>query len=284
MRVFVTGVEGFLAHALLPLLTSRHEIEGMDKEEGGVTNPDYVRSRFTAFAPDLVVHLAAFTAVDACESKPGAELAAQIHEQGSKIVADEANRVGASVLGMSTDYVFDGSLNRPYLEGDPPNPLNVYGMTKWKGELALQSAHRWGIVRSAWFFGPNRPNFVRTILKLMDERGDVEVVDDQVGSPTYTRDLAGALAALIEAQAEGLYHVTNAGEASWFDLAREAARVTGRNHERIRPAKTSQVPRPAVRPPYSVLDCRHVADTHGVRLPNWRDALAAYIEEEDTLH
>jgi dTDP-4-dehydrorhamnose reductase len=282
VRVFVTGNEGFLADAFMPLLSARHVVVGMDKEQGGVINEEYVRSRMDAFSPELIVHLAAYTAVDACETDPGRELASRVHETGSTIVARQANRVGARVLGISTDYVFDGALNRPYREEDPPNPLSVYGKTKLAGELALQSAERWLIVRSAWFFGPLRPNFVKTILGLMDAKGDVEVVDDQIGSPTYTRDLAEGLLTLIEANAEGLYHLTNGGDASWFDLAREAARITGRNEERIRPATTSQVSRPAPRPPYSVLDSSRAATAHGVRLRHWRDALAAYLEEEDT--
>jgi dTDP-4-dehydrorhamnose reductase len=153
----------------------------------------------------------------------------------------------------------------------------VYGKSKLEGEKELFANARSAVVRTAWLYGNGGRNFVDTILLALDERGNLEVVNDQVGSPTYVADLSGALAALLQGRAEGLYHVANQGEASWFDLAREAARLTGRMPERIRPATTAEVPRPAKRPAHSVLDCRRVAKEHGIALRPWREALADYL-------
>jgi dTDP-4-dehydrorhamnose reductase len=278
VRVFVTGWNGLLGAALVPAVRAGHEVEGFGIEDGDVTDSGYVRSRLERFRPDAVLHLAAWTAVDACEVEP--DRAFRVNGDGSRVVAEEAHRVGASVMAVSTDYVFDGTSNRPYRESDPTSPQSVYGKSKLAGEKEVRTKAPWAIVRTAWLYGPGGRNFVDTILAALDDRGAVEVVDDQVGSPTYAPDLAGGLVTLLEARAQGLYHLANAGEASWFDLAREAARLSGRAPERIRPATTAEVSRPAPRPPYSVLDCSHVADTHSLRLRHWRDALAAYLSDD----
>jgi dTDP-4-dehydrorhamnose reductase len=275
VRVFVTGWNGLLGNALLPRLRAAHEVDGFGVEDGEVTDPAYVRKRLDAFHPEAVLHLAAWTAVDACEADP--DRAFRVNAEGSRVVATEATRVGARVIGVSTDYVFDGEQTRPYTEDDVPSPKSVYGKSKLAGENEVRTAAHWAIVRTAWLYGEGGRNFVDTILTALDERGNLEVVNDQVGSPTYAGDLSQALITLLEVRAEGLYHVANLGEASWFDLAREAARLTGRHPERIRPATTAEVPRPAPRPAYSVLDCRRVTAAQGLRLRPWRDALADYL-------
>jgi dTDP-4-dehydrorhamnose reductase len=280
MRVFVTGWNGLLGKAVVPLLESTHDVDGFGIEDGEVTDVDYVRKRLEPFRPETVLHLAAWTAVDACEADP--DRAFRVNQEGSRVVAREAERLGAKVIALSTDYVFDGNATRPYTEDDVPSPQSVYGKSKLAGEEEVRKMAHSAILRTAWLYGEGGRNFVDTILTALDERGNLEVVNDQIGSPTYTHDLAEALSTLVEARAEGLYHVANGGEASWFDLAREAARITGRNPERIRPATTSQVSRPAPRPSYSVLDCTRVANSYGVRLRPWREALATYLEEEDT--
>ena len=278
MRLFVTGWNGLLGRSLVPRLMAQHSVDGFGVEDGDVADSAFVRDRFLRFRPETVLHLAAWTAVDACESDP--DRAFHVNATGSRVVAEEASRAGASVVAISTDYVFDGELGRPYTEEDVPSPLGVYGESKLKGEEEVRKIARWAILRTAWLYGPGGRNFVDTILTGMDERGTVEVVDDQVGSPTSADDLSPAILTLLDARAEGLYHVANAGRASWFDLAREAARLTGRATERIRPARTDQVPRAARRPAYSVLDCGRVADRYGIRLRPWQDALAAYLAEK----
>lgn len=278
MRVFVTGWNGLLGRSLVPRLTAQHSVDGFGVEDGDVADPVFVRDRFLRFRPETVLHLAAWTAVDACESDP--DRAFRVNAAGSRVVAEEASRAGASVVAISTDYVFDGEQGRPYTEEDAPSPRSVYGKSKLKGEAEVRKIARWAILRTAWLYGPGGRNFVDTILAGMDERGTVEVVDDQVGSPTSADDLSSAILTLLDARAEGLYHVANAGRASWFDLAREAARLTGRAPERIRPARTDQVPRAARRPAYSVLDCGRVAERYGIRLRPWQDALAAYLAQK----
>jgi len=275
MRVFVTGWNGLLGTSLVPLLRHAHDVDGFGVEDGEVTDLQFVRARFERFKPDAVFHLAAWTAVDACEAEP--DKAFRVNGEGSRVVANEAARLNARVIAVSTDYVFDGEGTRPYTEDDAPAPKSVYGKSKLSGEEAVAGVADWAIVRTAWLYGGGGRNFVDTILTALDERGNLEVVNDQVGSPTYAQDLSGALVTLLEAGAQGLYHVANVGEASWFDLAREAATLTGRNPERIRPATTAQVPRPAPRPAYSVLDCTRAATRHGIRLRPWRNALADYL-------
>ena len=275
MRVFVTGWNGLLGTNLVPLIRRTHEVDGFGVEDGEVTDPDFVRERFERFRPDAVLHLAAWTAVDACEADP--DRAFRVNGEGSRVVAGEAERLGAGVIAISTDYVFDGAAQRPYREDDPTSPQSVYGKSKLEGEGEVRRLARGVVVRTAWLYGAGGRNFVDTILTAMDERGNLEVVNDQLGSPTYAADLSQALVTLLEARAQGLYHVANTGEASWFDLAREAARLTGRAPERIRPATTALVPRPARRPAYSVLDCSRVAGDYGIRLRHWREALADYL-------
>jgi dTDP-4-dehydrorhamnose reductase len=275
MRVFVTGWNGLLGNALIPLLRPGHDVDGFGVEDGEVTDVAYVRQRLDQFRPETVLHLAAWTAVDACEADPNR--AFHVNAYGSRVVATEAARVEAHVMAVSTDYVFDGEQTRPYTEDDVPSPQSVYGKSKLAGEEEVRGIAHWAIVRTAWLYGGGGRNFVDTILTALDERGNLEVVNDQLGSPTYAGDLSQALVTLLEARAEGLYHVANRGEASWFDLAREAARLTGRHPERIRPATTAEVPRPARRPAYSVLDCERVATTHGLKLRPWREALADYL-------
>lgn len=277
MRVYVTGWDGLLGSALVPALRAGgHEVAGMGVNDADITDAAFLRERLGAFRPDAVVHLAAMTAVDRCESEP--EEAFRVNESGSRVAAAEAARVGAAVLALSTDYVFDGAARRPYREDDAPAPLGVYGRSKLAGERAIaEAAGRWAIVRSAWLYGAGGRNFVDTILALAAERETLSVVDDQTGSPTLVSDLARGLAVLVEGRAEGLLHLANAGSATWCGLAREAMRLAGANPERIRPATTSEVARPAPRPVYSVLDCARARDRYGVALRPWRDALADYL-------
>ena len=275
MRVFVTGWNGLLGSALLPRLRRAHDVDGFGVDEGEITDIPYVRARLEGFRPEAVFHLAAWTAVDACEADP--DQAFRVNGEGSRVVALEAARLNARVISISTDYVFDGEAGRPYTEDDVPAPASVYGKSKLQGEKEVLAIAHSTVVRTAWLYGSGGRNFVNTILTALDERGTLEVVNDQIGSPTYAADLSEALVTLLEARAQGLYHVANAGEASWFDLAREAARVTGRHPERIRPATTAQVARPAPRPSYSVLDIHRVAERHGIRPRDWRHALAEYL-------
>ncbi len=276
MRIFVTGWDGLLGSALVPLLRESHEVAGMGIADGDIADPNLVRSRLDAFRPDVVVHLAAMTAVDACESAE--EEAFRVNAEGSRLVAAEAERRGARVLALSSDYVFAGTKGTPYAEDDPVGPLSVYGRSKLAGEEGIAGASTdWAVVRSAWLYGGGGRNFVDTILGLLETRETVSVVSDQIGSPTYASDLAAGIAALVAARARGIYHVVNAGRASWFDLAREAARLAGLDPERVRPVDTEAAGRPAPRPRFSVLDAARARERHGVDLRPWPRALAAYL-------
>lgn len=276
MRVLVTGWDGLLGTSLVRLLQERHEVVGIGVADGEISDVSFVRSRLEAFDPDAVVHLAAMTAVDACEGEEAD--AFRINAEGSRVVAAEAERSNASVLALSTDYVFDGKKATPYGEEDPPRPLSVYGRSKLAGEEAVRAAAtRWAVVRSAWLFGPGGRNFVSTVLDLLASRPVVHVVRDQVGSPTYSLDLAKALVTLVERRARGTYHVVNRGSASWFDLARAAAEAAGLDPERVQPTRTKEMPRPALRPAYSVLDAARVRERHGIELRPWREALREYV-------
>jgi dTDP-4-dehydrorhamnose reductase len=277
VRVYVTGWDGLLGSALVPALRAGgHEVAGMSIADADITDAAFLRDRLGAFRPDTVIHLAALTAVDRCESEP--EEAFRVNEVGSRVVAEEANRVNAAVFALSTDYVFDGAKGSPYTEDDATAPLSVYGRSKLAGEDAVRAgASRWTIVRSAWLYGAAGRNFVDTILDVAARQETLAVVDDQTGSPTYVADLAGGLASLVGARAQGLLHLANAGSATWFDLAREALRLTGGDPAKVRRATTAELGRPAPRPPHSALDCARAQARHGVTLRPWRDALADYL-------
>jgi dTDP-4-dehydrorhamnose reductase len=277
VRIFVTGWNGLVGSSLVPLLQARHAVEGSGVEDADIGDRDYLRNRLDSFRPDLVVHLAAMTQVDRCEAE--VDEAFRVNAEGSRVVATEAERVEAAVLSLSTDYVFDGSSERPYRETDDPRPLSVYGRSKHAGEEAVRgAATKWTIVRSAWLFGRGGANFVTAILGALETRDTVRVVDDQRGSPTYAHDLAHGISTLIERRARGLYHLVNAGTATWFELAREAARLQGLDPDRVHPAGTEEIGRPAPRPAYSVLAAELAAERFGVSLRPWPEALGEYLQ------
>lgn len=277
MRVFVTGWDGLLGTALVPRLRAGHEVDGCGVADGDIADRVHVRGRFRAFRPDLVIHLAAMTAVDGCEAEE--DLAFRVNAEGSRVAAAEAEAVDAAILAVSTDYVFDGTKGAPYTEDDEPRPLGVYGRSKYAGEEAIRTAAvRWAVVRSAWLYGAGGRNFVDTLAGLLERGERIPVVADQTGSPTYVDDLAEGLTAMVPKRPRGLYHLVNAGQASWCDLARETARLLGRDPETIVPATTAEIGRPAPRPAYSVLDAGRARERFGVELRPWRDALAAYLK------
>jgi dTDP-4-dehydrorhamnose reductase len=265
VRIFVTGWNGLLGSTLVPVLGKKHEVEGFGIDDGDVSDEAFVRSRLEAFGPDVVIHLAAMTEVDACESRE--EEVFRVNEEGSR---------------LSTDYVFDGVKKTPYNEDDPPGPLGVYGRSKLAGEEAVKAqASRWTVVRSAWLYGEGGRNFVDTMAELLVACDIVYVVNDQIGSPTYARDLAQGIETLVEEEARGVIHVVNPGEVSWFDLARETARLVGQDPSRVHPASTAEVGRPAPRPAYSVLDTARAEEAYGLRLRSWQEALAYYLKSRD---
>jgi len=286
-RWVVTGAGGQLGSCLVARLRAKPglQVQGFERSQLDVTDGAALRAALRAFpggAPDVVVNAAALTHVDRCETEPALAEAANALAPG--VLAEECRALGARLVHVSTDYVFDGAGQRPYREDDPTGPRSVYGRTKLEGERRVRAALPGALViRTAWVFGPGR-NFVRTMLEAADRalRGGgpaLRVVDDQRGSPTYSDDLAGALIGLVEAGGAGTYHVANAGIATWWELARAAIDDWGHPELPIAKVRTEEFPRPAPRPAWSVLDSGRAARL-GIRVRPWREALRAYLHSD----
>jgi dTDP-4-dehydrorhamnose reductase len=273
LRVVVTGAGGQLGRALGAALEA-HDAILLPREALDVTDPAGVEGVLRSAAPDAIVHTAAWTDVDGCELDP--ERARLVNTLGTQNICDAAGK--AFVVVVSTDYVFDGSSSRAYVETDEPNPIQVYGTTKREAErVALASGARVAIARSAWLYGAGGTNFVASIARAL-RKGPVDVVTDQVGSPTSCDDLARALALLVEAQAAGVFHVVNVGSVSRFDLAQHVAACLEISKDMVRPIATAQAPvRPARRPPYAPLDGSAWREAGFDELPAWDDALRRAI-------
>ena len=254
MRILVTGSRGQLGTELMDLLGAQdhHEVLGVDLPDHDLTDRDHVLGLITSWEPDAVIHGAAFTAVDACEEQ--VETAYTVNCAATRFVADGARRVGAHVVYVSTDYVFDGTKDSPYVEWDRPNPQSVYGRTKLGGESEIDPG--WSIARTSWVCGYHGNNMVKTLLRLAGERETLSFVDDQIGHPTFAQDLARMLAKLAVERVPGVFHTTNQGAVSWYGFARAVFAAAGHDPDRISPITTADLdpPRPAPRPANSVLD------------------------------
>jgi dTDP-4-dehydrorhamnose reductase len=276
MRLLVTGSAGMLGRAVAEAAARRgHDVVALPRAELDVTDADAVTRALAAAAPRAVVNCAGFTEVDAAEAAEAAAL--RVNGEGAGNVARAGARAGARVVHVSTDYVFDGAKRTPWTESDPVGPLQAYGRTKLAGERAVAAAapdH--AIVRAGWLFGAGGRNFADTMLRLLAERNEVEVVADQAGHPTWTGHLAPALVEVAERDGDtGVLHATGPGACTWFDFATEIARRTGAA-ARVVTTTTERLPRPARRPAYSVLGTEHEP---GVVLPSWEDGLTAYLAE-----
>jgi dTDP-4-dehydrorhamnose reductase len=239
---------------------------------GDLRHPEQVAQTVLTLRPDVIVNAAAHTAVDKAESEP--ELARTLNATAPGAIAQAAQEVGALMVHYSTDYVFDGSGERPWQEDDATGPLSVYGRTKLEGEQLVQAAGAdHAIVRTAWLFGPGGRNFVDTMRRLGAERDELQVVADQIGCPTYTGHLAEALLTIAEHRLTGIHHAAGGGACSWFDLALATFEATG-TRVRVTPVTTEAFPRPAARPAWSVLGSER---PDAVRLPDWREGLRAHL-------
>ncbi len=254
MRIVVTGSNGQLGTEVMDLLgrSDHHEVLGLDLPGHDLTDRDHVLGVLTSFEPDLILHGAAFTAVDVCEEQ--VETAYRVNCAATRFVADGARRVGAHVVYVSTDYVFDGTKPTPYVEWDRPNPQSVYGRTKLGGESEIDPG--WTIARTSWVCGRHGNNMVKTLLRLADERDTLSFVDDQIGHPTFAQDLAAMVVKLGLERVPGVFHTTNQGAVSWYGFARAVFAAAGHDPDRISPITTAELdpPRPAPRPANSVLD------------------------------
>ena len=278
MKVLVTGYAGQLGFDTVRELEARGvECRGVDLEDFNLTDAKAVKDYVQSYRPDAVVHCAAYTGVDRAESQP--EVCAAVNGMGTLNVARAALSVGAKMVYISTDYVFSGAGDAPWEEDDPYGPLNVYGMSKVQGEDAVRSLMtRFFILRSSWVFGKNGNNFVRTMLRLGREKKEIRVVCDQVGSPTYSRDLARVICDLLPTEKYGIYHVRNEGYISWYDFACMIMEKAGL-HCRVIPVPPSEYPTPARRPLNSRLSGARLIAA-GIRpMPSVGDALDRYLEE-----
>jgi len=228
-------------------------------------------------SPQLVIHTAAYTDVDGCEQHP--DRAHKVNAIGTQNIALACARLDATMVYISTDFVFNGRKGRPYIEFDAPDPLSVYARSKLAGEQYVRALlKKWFIVRTSWLFGKNGKNFVETILRLAGERDELSVVNDQIGSPTFAGDLVPEMARLIATEAYGIYHLSNNGACSWFDYARKILELAHVENVRVVPISTETLGRPAVRPAYSVLRNYCMELTIGDRMRSWEEGLAAYLE------
>ncbi|HPQ68184.1 MAG TPA: dTDP-4-dehydrorhamnose reductase [bacterium] len=281
MKVLVTGAEGMLGRDLVAALTGAHEAIGIDIAQCDLTDAAAVDACLQEIAPVWVINCAAYTAVDKAESEP--ELAQRINGDAPGNLARACRAHGARLLHLSTDYVFDGTKDAPYLPDDPPRPLGAYGRSKFAGEQAVRAelGDDAAIVRTAWLYGPHGHNFVKAIMRQVEAGKPLRVVDDQYGAPTYTGHLAQALIAAIEHDLRGTHHATNAGWCTWCDFARAICDLSGHVDWEIAPLTAAQLALPAPRPTNSRLDTSSMAAATGHTPPPWHEGLIAYLVREN---
>ena len=278
MKVLVTGVKGQLGYDVVKECEKRNiEAIGVDVEEMDITDASKVEEVIKSSNVDAVIHCAAWTAVDKAEDE--VELCTKVNVDGTRNIAKVCKELSIKMMYISTDYVFDGQGEQLWNEYDQRNPLNVYGKTKCEGEMAVEElVEKRFIVRIAWVFGVNGNNFIKTMLRLGKERGAVSVVSDQIGSPTYTYDLARLLVDMIETDKYGIYHATNEGLCSWYEFACEIFKQANLEVE-VTPVNSSQFPTKAKRPFNSRMSKTELDKNGFKRLPTWQDALSRYLKE-----
>ena len=277
MKILITGANGQLGHELVrATIAAGHEVVATSHETLDITDKTAVEAVMTETRPDVVIHAAAWTAVDACESDPGKAML--VNGTATKYVADAAHAVGAHVVYISTDYVFDGSKSSPYEEDDAPNPQSVYGSSKLVGERALGASD--AIVRIAWVCGFYGSNMVKTILRLA-EQPQLKFVDDQIGNPTFADDAAAMIVRIAIEKRSGTWHVTNQGDVSWYEFAREVLIAGGFDPNKVAPIKTHELqpPRPAKRPFNSVLNNTSLRNAGIALLPDFRIPLKRLVSQ-----
>jgi len=290
-RILVFGCIGQVGWELRHKLACLGPVTAIDYPQIDLSKPDSIRATVRAAQPAVIVNAAAYTAVDKAESEP--ELAMAINGTAPGVIAEEAKRLGSLLVHYSTDYVFDGAKQCPYVETDAPNPINVYGKTKLAGDQAIQAVGGdFLVLRTSWVYGARGSNFLLTMLRLAKEKPELRIVDDQIGAPTSSECIAQAtadiLAQLLAAaggglgECSGIYNLTSAGETSWFGFAKallaQSAAAFGFTVPSLIPIRTSDYPRPARRPANSRLSCQRLAKTFGIAMPPWEDALSLVLE------
>jgi dTDP-4-dehydrorhamnose reductase len=278
-RILVIGAKGMLGRDLMGILYSsfpKDEVIGWDIEEMDIQKENESMKKIEKLRPEIVIHVAAYTDVDGCELDQ--KKAFSVNAEGTKHVALAASRCCAKMVYLSTDYIFDGKKGKPYLESDPPHPLNVYGHSKLKGERYVQEAVKDHlIVRTQWLYGPFGKNFVDSILQQAREKRTLSIVNDQMGSPTYTADLARAISELIQFEARGIFHVANSDFCTWYTFGQAILKLSGVNRAKVLPISSKALGRPAARPSYSVLNCQKLKKETGLTMRSWPEALKDYL-------
>ncbi len=284
MRILITGANGQLGTELqLALADGHHEVLGVDLDTCDITDRDQILSAITGWSPDLILHGAAFTAVDLCEAQP--DTAYAVTSLATRFLADGARRVGAHVVYVSTDYVFDGTKIGPYVEWDTPAPTSVYGSSKLGGELEIDPS--WTIARTSWVCSAHGNNMVKTVLKVAAERDELTFVSDQVGHPTFASDLAAKLIQLGVARVPGVHHVTNQGAVSWYEFVQDILEAGGHSRNKVKPISTDTflAGRPADAPPMATRPANSVLDNFALRasglgeLRDFREPLAEVVAQ-----
>ncbi|HPI92082.1 MAG TPA: dTDP-4-dehydrorhamnose reductase [Deltaproteobacteria bacterium] len=282
MKILVTGAGGMLGHDVVQTLEMQgHEVWGTDvassEEKLDITKPDQIRYAIASFRPEWIVNCAAYTNVDGAEEHE--DTAILLNAKGPEMLSRACRRHSVKLLHISTDYVFDGEKDTPYSEDDPPGPINFYGVSKLAGENAVRhQMTEYLIVRTQWLIGHHGRNFISTILAAAQVKETLQVVNDQWGSPTFAPDLAKALAHLMEIDARGIFHVCNRGKTTWYDLASKAIEFVGLG-TKVVPVATSEYPRPARRPRYSILSTTKFTEKTGKVMPLWQTSLGNHVRE-----
>ena len=279
MKVLVTGVKGQLGFDVCNELTKRGiENKGIDRNDCDITDEQSVHNYIKNYAPDVVVHCAAYTAVDKAEDEK--EICYNVNVNGTKYIAHICKEINAKMVYISTDYVFEGTGDKAYEVQDKISPNNTYGLTKYQGEEEVRNIlDKYFIIRISWVFGINGNNFINTMVKLGETRSELNVVADQIGSPTYTHDLAPLICDMIETEKYGIYHATNEGYCSWADFAEYIFSVTGQKVI-VHHIKSEEYPTKASRPKNSRLSKAGLDKAGFKRLPEWKDAVKRYIKEK----
>lgn len=280
MKLLITGASGQLGSSLLQVLKSetfKAEICALDEKQLDICDLESTERIITREKPDIIINCSAYTDVDGCESNEA--LAYMVNAWGVKNLTQCARLVGAKLVHISTDFVFDGNTTLPYCEDAPTAPLNVYGKTKLEGEKFALEYEKSFVLRTAWLYGRNKSNFVSTIEKLCKDRKEISVVTDQVGSPTFAEDLSRCILKLMLTENYGLYHCTNSGFCSKYELAKELVRLSG-NNCLVSPCLSDKFPSPAKRPKFSALNCSKLEKTLNINLRDWKSAIKDYFKKE----
>jgi dTDP-4-dehydrorhamnose reductase len=281
VKILLLGHQGMLGSDLFLKLKIEHEVVGLDKKEIDIVSAKECQEAIKTIEPDIVINAAAYTNVDGCETAKDECFA--VNAEAVKNIADACSNKNIRIIHFSTDYVFDGAAKQPYQEDHQCNPINTYGASKMAGERYLKSlSDNYILIRTAWLYGVNGKNFVQTILEKVKTAKKLTVVDDQIGSPTHTKDLAAAVDLLIKQNANGIFHITNRGSCSWYQFALKILQEAGIHDIDVTPIKSDQLQRLAKRPAYSVLSMHKFIQTTGKTMQPWQLGLQDYLEKRSS--